>query len=51
MNRKVVRRLAQYYIKRKGTEEVIDVVAAEEYESLLEDYDYSEEYFDIQKAS
>ena len=43
--------MANYYIKKKGTEEVVDIVAAEEYESVLEDYDYSEEYFDIQKAS
>ena len=42
--------MAQYYIMLKDTEEIVDTVVAESTEEVLEDYDYSEEFFDIKKA-
>lgn len=43
--------MAQFNIKMKGTDVVVDTVIADNAEEILDDYDYSEEFFDIEKAS
>ena len=40
-----------YIIKDQKTDEVVDEVESESLESLLEDYDYSKEYFNIEEVA
>lgn len=40
-----------FLIKNKETGEVVDEVNATSIDSLLEDYDYSPEYFDITEVA
>ncbi len=43
--------MSTFRILKKGTEEVVDEVHAEDEKQVLDDYDYSSEYYDIVKAS
>lgn len=43
--------MSTFRILKKGTEEVVDEIRAEDEKQVLEDYDYSNEYYDIVKAS